>query len=417
MKRFTFLIAICLASYQFGISQVQSEWRNLGRTGIYNETGLLKEWPEDGPPMLWSDNKIGTGWGSVSVTDEGIYIVGKLENDEYCSKLNLKGQLIWQRNFGRAWDGSYPDARSTPTIVDNKVYVISGLGDIACLDAISGKVLWTVDGYTKFDGSSTMWGVCESPLIVNNNMIYTPGGSKTTMVALDKDSGKTVWMSESLKDSTAYVSPLLVEHGGKKIITSILANYFFGVDAENGEILWKYKYYDLKWKQTHHYSPIINCNTPLFDNGMIFISKGYNHLAALFSLNKSGTEINLIRTDSLLDVHIGGMVLHEGYLYGSNWLNNSNGNWCCINWITGEKKYETHWANKGSIILADGMLYCYEERTGNIALVEANPSGFNIISSFKVPLGSGPYWSHPVIKKGVLYIRHGDVLMAYDIKA
>ncbi len=323
--------------------------------------------------------------------------------------------MLWQVPIGDSWDTSYADARTTPTIVEDKVYVISGKGQVACLDANTGKTIWTVDGYSKFEGYCTMWGVCESPLIIDDKLIYTPGGNKTTMVALDKNTGETRWMSKSLRDSTAYVSPMVVEYGGKNIIASISANYFFGVDAKDGNILWKYDYYDLKWDQTHFYSPIINCNTPLYSDGEFFISKGYDHLAARFKMNKVGTNISLIRTDSTLDVHHGGMVLFDGYIYGSNWINNRDGNWCCVDWDTGEKMYETHWESKGSVILADSMLYCYEEKRGNLALVKPNPDKFELVSSFTIIMGKGQHWAHPVINNGILFMRHGDVLMAYDI--
>ena len=156
------------------------------------------------------------------------------------------------------------------------------------------------------------------------------------MVALNKTTGKTIWKTESLQDSTAYVSPILINYEGKQIIATITANYFFGVNASNGNILWKFKYSDLKWRQTHWYSPIINCNSPLYHDGKIFITKGYNHKAALFSLSEKGEKITLLRTDTVLDVHIGGMVLKDGYLYGSNWINNRTGNWCCIELETGK---------------------------------------------------------------------------------
>jgi outer membrane protein assembly factor BamB len=399
------------------LSQHISQWRGASRNGIYNESNLLKEWPEEGPEELWSIDLVGTGWGSASVTDEGIYLTGKMDTLEYCSKVDLEGRLIWQTPIGRAWWGSYSDARSTPTVIDQKVYVISGMGVIACLEAATGDKIWSLDGYNKFEGHYTDWGVCESPLIIGDRLIYTPGGAQTTMVALDTKTGETVWTSESLQDSTGYVSPMLINHNGRAIITSILANLFIGVDAGDGEILWRYKYSDLKWNNDHPYTPIINCNTPVYDNGKIFISKGYNHLGALFSLTEDGSGVSLERTDSVFDVHIGGMVLYEGSLYGANWLNNSDGNWCSIDLETGKVNYEFHWQSKGSTIMADDMLYCYEEKRGHVALVRPSSSEFDIVSSFRIGKGSGPHWAHPVIRDGRLYIRHGKVLMAYDISS
>lgn len=399
-----------------GFGQNPAQWRGSQRNGVYDEQGLLKEWPVEGPAMSWFSEEIGQGWGSPAVTGDAVLIIGKKDKTDYCTALNHTGQVLWQVPIGDSWDGSYNDARSTPTVVDSKVYAISGKGQIVCLDALTGKTIWEIDGYKKFNGLCTLWGVCESPLIIDDKLFYTPGGTTTTLVALDRNTGETIWKSESLRDSTAYVSPLAVPCGDKNIIATISANYFFGLDAKDGKILWKYKYSDLKWEQTHWYSPIINCNTPLYHKGEFLISKGYNHLAASFRMEPDGSAIELVRTDSVFDVHIGGMVLHKGYVYGSNWIHNQDGNWCCIDWETGKMMYEAHWECKGSIICADDMLYCYDEKKGNLALVRPDPTKFDLVSSFRITKGSGQHWAHPVIQNGILYVRHGKALMAYNIK-
>jgi outer membrane protein assembly factor BamB len=211
-----------------------------------------------------------------------------------------------------------------------------------------------------------------------------------------------------------YVSPVAFEHFGKKIIASIGANYFFGIDASNGDLLWKFNYKPLS-HMDHSYSPIINVNTPLYHEGEIYISKGYDHEGVKFSISEDGTRVEQLWSDTILDIHLGGMVMTDGFLYGSNWLHNRDGNWCCLDWETGEVMYETHWENKGPIIMADSMLYCYEEKRGQMALVEPTPDEFRIISTFTTAHGSGPAWAHPVIRDGVLYIRRGGALMAYDI--
>ena len=272
-----------------------------------------------------------------------------------------------------------------------------------------------MDAFNKFGGHFATWEIAESLLLVDNKIIYTPGGDKTTIVALDKGTGETVWMSESLHDSTAYVSPLLVHYKNKKMIVNVTANYIFGVDARNGKFLWTYKYSDLERPTWHPNAPVINTNTPLYHDGQLYVTSGYNHVGAMLRLSPNADEVTLVWSDSTLDNHHGGVVLVDGYIYGSNWINNSNGNWVCLDWNTGKPMYEKRWNTKGSIIAADGMLYCWEERRGNMALVKPTPKDFEIISSFRVRQGSGPHWAHPVIHEGILYIRHGDVLMAYDI--
>jgi hypothetical protein len=160
----------------------------------------------------------------------------------------------------------------------------------------------------------------------------------------------------------------------------------------------------------------IMCVTPVFSNDNIYVTGGYNHGGVMINLADQGRKASVAWTDDVLDVHHGGVVLVNGYIYGANWLNNGNGNWCCIDWNTGKKMYEEHWKCKGSIISADGLLYMYDEKAGFIGLVRPDPEKFDLVSSFKVKSGSGPYWAHPVIHNGVLFMRHGEALMAYDIK-
>ena len=163
-------------------------------------------------------------------------------------------------------------------------------------------------------------------------------------------------------------------------------------------------------------APMIKCVTPIYNDGKIYMTGGYNHGGLLLKLTDSGNNASVVWTDQVLDVHHGGVVLVNGHLYGANWLDNSDGNWCCIDWNTGKKMYEEHWKCKGSIISAEGMLYIFDEKNGNVGLVRADPQKFDLVSSFRVAQGSGPYWAHPVIHNGKLYIRHGNALMVYNIK-
>lgn len=210
------------------------------------------------------------------------------------------------------------------------------------------------------------------------------------------------------------MSPQVFTFEGRRILAATSASFFYGIDASDGSLLWKYNYKDHALTD-HPYAPVISINTPVYHEGRIFVSKGYNHESILFQLADGGKSLEPVWKDSIFDVHLGGMVLVDGCLYGSNWLHNRDGNWCCMDWNTGEIKYETHWINKGSVIYADGKLYCYEEKRGTLALVEPTPEEFRIISSFETALGSGPAWTHPVIHDGVIYVRRGKALMAYDI--
>jgi len=411
------LVLFCFVSS--GQAQFTSQWRGPQRSGIYPDTGLLTSWPEGGPELLWSVNDLGKGYSSAAVTDDAVYITGMKDSTDNLTKLTKDGEIVWSLPFGRTWTASFPDTRTTPTIEGNRIYVISGTGDIACIDAENGSLIWGFDAVLKFEGRWGDWGICESLLLVDNNVIYSPAGPRTTLVALNKYTGETTWESESLNDTSAYVSPILFNYNGKKIIVTTNARHLVGVDALYGNILWGYDYAALLPDESLKVwpgAPFTNTITPLVSENGIYITGGYNHVGAMFEIYDEGRQIKLIWTDSTIDCHHGGVVKIGDYIYGANWINNANGNWCCIDWITGKPQWEEKWFTKGSIIAADGMLYCYEEKTGNLGLVKPTPEKFDLISSFKITDGTGPHWSHPVVQHGVLYVRHGDVLMAYDVR-
>jgi outer membrane protein assembly factor BamB len=400
-------------------TQSISQWRGPDRTGIYPESGLMTQWPPKGPSLLWSANGIGKGFSSAVSNGNMIFVTGFKDGQDNLTALDKSGKILWQVPVGDAWDGPYPESRCTPTVDGNYVYVLSGKGILACVNAQDGKIKWSFDGVKKFEGAYGQWGVCESLLLDGDKLFYSPAGTKTTMVALDKNTGETIWTSESLNDKSAYVSPLLIHYGNKKIVANVLNDHLIGVDAETGKILWKYNYGALSPEEGLKIwpgAPHTNTITPLFHEGMLYITGGYNHVGAMFGLSEDASSINLIWTDTTLDCHHGGVVLVDGNIYGSNWFDNSRGNWCSIDWKTGKMNYEQNWFTKGSVIYADGMLYCYEEKNGNVGLVKPVPDKFEVISSFKVSLGKGPHWAHPAIRDGILYIRHGDVVMAYDIR-
>ncbi len=236
------------------------------------------------------------------------------------------------------------------------------------------------------------------------------------MVALDANSGETIWKSKSLPDSSAYTSPIMIKYKEQDMIVAVTSNYIFTVNPQNGNIIWKKTYSEIDPPMDNADNPLQNTNSPLYHDGQIYVTSGYDHVGVMYKLNKDGTDSKLLWKDSTLDVHHGGVVLVNGYIYGANFINRRYGNWCCIDWKTGKTMYEKKWLCKGSIISADNKLYCYEEKNGNIALVEPNANDFKIISTFRPTKNRWPHWSHLVIRNGVLYVRHKDVLLAYNIK-
>ncbi len=414
----TYLLIIAFLSAQSTFAQSFRGWRGENRDGVYHETGLLKSWSEEGPELLWVISDAGKGHSSPVVSGDKIFVTGLNEegDKEQFSAYNLHGEKLYQVEFGTAWDKTYPDSRTTPSVLGNKAYLISGMGEIVCMDTGDGKVIWSINGEEQFGKLVGKWGTSESPLIVDGKVIYSPAGYQTTVVALDAADGKTVWQSKSLNDTVSYTSPLLIHYKGKKQIIGFTTNIMYGIDPESGEIQWQFGNWDFDSKGG---MDGICINTPLFKDGKLFVSNSYDMQSFMFELNDSLTEIKLLWRNQDMGIHLGGMVVLDSIVYGSNRIKGEPGRWVAIDWNTGKTRYNIkrdEGRDTGAIIAADGMLYCYDQRRGSIALVRPNPDTFEVIGEFRVRHGEGPHWAHPVIDNGILYVRHGNAIMAYKIK-
>jgi outer membrane protein assembly factor BamB len=388
------------------------EWRGEGRKGIYDGAGLLTEWPENGPEMLWSLENLPNGYSSPSIAYQTIYLTGVHDTTDVLTALDLGGNIKWQTVYGRAWLRNYPASRCTPTIEDHKLYVTSGIGEIACINADNGNIIWKLDAHAIYEGEFGRFGLSESPLIVDEKLFYTTGGNRTTMIALNKTNGELIWESKSMNEPPAFVSPLLIEENGKRIIATLTKNHAIGVNPDNGDILWEFDY--RPYAEGRAYDN--HANTPLYEDGSIFITSGYNRKSVKLKLANDLSSVTVEWTNDVLDSQHGSIVKLGNYIYGSSYDNNTSGKWICVDWKTGETMYEQMWMSKGPIIAAGGYLYIYDEKYGNVGLVIASPKEFKVISSFKVTLGKkGPFWPHPVIDNGILYLRHEDAFMAYSI--
>lgn len=283
-----------------------------------------------------------------------------------------------------------------------------------CINVSDGAIRWNVNVDKDFSAEWHIWGVSESPLIVDDKVICTPGGEKTSVVAFDKMTGKLIWQSESVGGPRSYISPIIYQYKQLRYILAATGTNLIALEPATGKVAWTFKYYDsAKWDQPG----LIWTNTPTYKGRDIFLSKGYDYRNVMIEMNEEGTAATEKWSNMTLDNHHHGLIELDGYIYGSNWQSNSKGKWVCMDWETGEVKYETEWANKGALVLADGLFYILEEKGGNVALVKPDQNNFEVISSFKLQGGSGPYWSHPFISKGKLYLRHGEVLFVYNIKA
>lgn len=396
-----------------------AQWGGADRTSIFPEKNLLKKWPAEGPKLLWSNNEIGKGFSAGSIVGDNIYICGTTEDNktEFLTVLDRKGKKLWSLDYGASYEKSFQDARVMPTILGDNLFVISGAGEVVCVDLKKRRVKWKVDGVKEFGASPMGWGFAENPLIYKGKIFFTAGGKQTAVVALNIEDGSVVWKSESLNEGTSYISPIIADVKGKKQFIGGIKRWVFGLDPDTGKLLWKYELKKLGGKNPNKLEYWqIQAYTPIFKDNKVFVTAGYDQGGYLLDI--SGKEPKELWSNAEIDNHHGGAILLDGRLYASNWINNEKGDWVCFDFKTGNMVYNEQWKghSKGSVTSADGMLYVYEEKRGDIALVNPKSDKFDIVSSFKVPMGRGRNWCHIVVCDGVMYVRHGDVLMAFDVK-
>lgn len=407
------LIMILLCCGVLELTAQEAQWRGPNRDGKYKDTGLLKQWPEEGPKLLLKKEDLGNGFSTPIVYEENIYISGRRDSVDVLTRLDMRGQIKWETIYGKAWDKSFPETRSTPTFEDGRAYIMGGLGTIVCMDTETGDIIWRVNTHEEYEGEFHRWGMAESLLLTEKAVISSPVGEMTAVVALDKNDGSLLWITKPQGGVRSYVSPMLIEHNGVRMILITTSKDIMGVNPEDGEVFWSF---DLVKDYGYKEGRRNNTNTPLFHKGEIFTTSGYDADGVMLRLSDDGKSAEVKWHNGALDVHHGGLVLLDSYMYGANWVNNGNGNWVCQEWDTGKVMWEEKWHNKGSIIYADGLLYIFEEKKGHVGLVEPSPEGFKVISSFLPDGGSGPWWAHMSIYDKKLFIRHGTVLFVYDIE-
>ncbi len=383
-----------------------------GPTGdnLSTDTGLMKQWPDEGPPLDWTAEGIGNGYSSVTLAHGLIFTAGNLDGKTMISAIDLDGQLRWQVENGEAWATAYPGTRGTPTIDGDRLYHQSPLGNLICIVATTGEPVWAMNTLEAFDAENIEWALAESLLIDGDHVITSPGGKLASMAALNKNTGEIVWITEPTGDQAGYGSPILVEHEGLRIIVTMTANAVIGVDADTGRLLFRDPY------ETEHE---VNAFMPLFHEGRVFVSTGYGGTGSrLLQLEVSGPTVSVqhVWESDELDSQHGGVILVDGYLYGSA-HQFSGARWICLDWETGQMQWRERGVGRGSLTYADGMLYLFSERS-RVGLARATPEEFDLISEFRLPPGGqGASWAHPVVIGGRLYLRYDDRLLAYRVRA
>ena len=372
-------------------------WRGPTRDGKSPDTGLLKEWPANGPELLWKATGIGKGFSSVAVSGGGVYITGDVAGQLVVFAMDSEGKPVWKVPLGPAWTKNSPGSRSTPTIDAGNLYLVSGEGLIVCLDAGSGRPKWN-RRMADFGGQAPNWGYSESVLILANMAVVTPGGANC-IVALNKTTGQPIWSSRGFQAAAHYSSCYAFAYQGKPMITTGTAGGIVCVDARDGNML---------WANPFSAGNTANCPSPVFSDGYVFWANGYGKGGICLQLTAGGVQQAWTTTDMVC--HHGGYIIHEGYVYG----NNGNG-WTCLDLKTGQPKWQERGVGKGSICFADEMLYLFGEGGGEAGLATCSPDGMELKGSFSVQ-GEGPSWAHPVVIDGRLYLRYDTNLYCYDVR-
>jgi outer membrane protein assembly factor BamB len=387
------------------------QWRGPHRDGVSEETGLLGEWPEEGPKLLWRVADIGAGYSTPAVVGKRLYLLGNEgTDDEFVQALDVSdGRPVWSTRLGKVGPNDqppYPGARSTPTVDGDLIYALGSNGDLVCLER-GGRPRWKKSLRDDFGGRPGHWAYAESPLIDGDLVVCTPGGEEATLVALDKKTGETVWKAAVPGgDPAAYASIIVVEAAGKKQYVQFLQDGLVGVEAETGKFLWRYG-------RTAKGSPAV-IPTPVAHGDYIYSSAARNGGGLVkLTATDDGVEAEQVYFNAKLPSNIGGAVLADGYLYGTG-----NKALECVEFETGEIKWQNRSIGSGAVCLADGRLYLHSEE-GDVALAEATPEGYQERGRFTPPelpeRGNSKAWPYPVVANGRLYIHDFGVLWCYDV--
>jgi outer membrane protein assembly factor BamB len=419
------------------------QWQGPDRNAISKETGLLQQWPEGGPALAWRINGLGGGDSAPAIAAGSIFGMSNRDDQEVVWALSeADGKELWVTSLGPAVQQRVPQSKEgpgcTPAVDGELLYVLGVGGHLACLQVLDGKLVWEKDIKKEFGGQAPMWNYRESPLIDGDKLICTPGGPDATLAALNKKTGETIWQSKlpavenpppaadgkgSGKrggfgrggfgrgggSGAAYASPIAIDVAGQRQYVQLTSKALMGVAADDGKFLWRFD------RAANGMG--INCTTPIFHDGFVFASSAYGAGGALVKLSKEeggGVQAEEVFFSNRLQNHHGGVILHEGALYGANG-GNGGGYITCLDFQTGQVLWSDRKAPKGSVAFADGRIY-YRVEDGTLLLIEPNKNEYVERGRFEQPDRTNvPAWAHPVIANGKLYVRDQNVLFSYDI--
>lgn len=376
------------------------QWRGPNRDGISKETGLLKQWPAQGPPLVWKAAGAGQGYSSFSIANGRLYTMGLRGDREFIVAFDVAtGKEVWATPHGGAFRNDRGDGpRGTPTIDGDRVYALGGNGDLSAIEARSGRLVWTKNVLKEFGGSQIRWGISESPLIVGEKVLVNPGGPGASIVALNKSNGNVIWKSQS--DEAGYSSAIPLQVNGGTQVVFFTGTRAVGLDLKDGRLLWE-------WARPSN--DVANISTPVARGNRVFISSDYGTGGGVVEIKANG-EMQEIYFTKEMRTHHSSAVLVGDHLYGF-----SSAILTAMKFDTGEIAWKDRSVGKGSLVYADGRLYCFSEK-GVMGLVEATPTGYVEKGRFSIEAGSLPTWTHPVVAGGRLYLRDQDTIYAYDVR-
>lgn len=411
MEKVIIILLLFLASSCSSGNNKIYQWRGEERSGIYPDRNLLKEWSREGLAEIWTVEGLGNGFGSPVFAGDRFYVTGEIDSMAVLHCCGLDGKFIWQSELGKEWTASFPGSRSAPTIVDDLIYVGTGMGNLFCLSTEDGNILWSKDFTEDLNGTYPLHGVSEAAVIYKDRVFWMPGGKKYNVVALDRFTGELIWSNPGYGERHGYNTANLIEHNGRPVYVTFSAYHLMGLDAQTGELLWSHEQVNLAPEERILGMGDTHANAVQYSDGSLYYLAGDGNGGVRLDLSDDGDEISEVWCNREFDSYMGGFVKIGDYLYGNS---DSHRSLVSINAASGALTDSLKIGN-GAVIAADGMLYYYNQK-GEMKLVSYHGGKLSEISSSRIKKGTGQHFSHPVINQGILYLRRGQVLMAFNLK-
>ena len=417
---FKMMVAVLVICVMCANAQDWSQWRGTNREGVVKATGLNLDWSQKKPPLSWTFRQAGAGYSAPTIVGTTLYGQGAADGNDFAFAIDTQtGNQKWKQNLGKQSVIERGDGpRGSVTMDGDKLYLIRGDGQIHCLSAADGKMLWQKDFKSDLGGKiMSQWGYSESPLIDGNLVICTPGGRQGTMAALNKNTGAVVWVCKEWTDDAGYSSAIVAEVGGIRQYIQQSAKGVAGVSASDGKLLWKIE-------NSAYRTAVIP--TPIFTDGLVYVTNGYSGGCMGIRPTKEGAGVKAekVYTNKDISNQHGGVVLINGYIYGHS--ERPSESWMCQNVKTGElvwsKTVRDANVGKGSVLGIGDRLLCFDMQTGVLAIVAASPNGWKEFGRMTIPertkviTQDNHLWTHPVIANGKLYVRDQDLLFCFDLK-